>query len=145
MLAARHTLRGRVRGLVYTGPGSLAVLGASHGARRVVVMREGALEEIVQRASARMERHDDYVAQFGASSLTAVETPTLALETSRGCWWGQKHHCTFCGLNGEDMQYRSKSGPRAREELDFLVDRHANRLVHVVDEGQPDHQETVGA
>ena len=48
-----------------------------------------------------------------ASSLAAVETPTLALETSRGCWWGAKHHCTFCGLNGGTMQYRSKSPERA--------------------------------
>ena len=30
----------------------------------------------------------------------------LTFETSRGCWWGQKHHCTFCGLNGEGMGYR---------------------------------------
>ncbi len=64
VLAARHSRKGRVKGLVYTGPGSLAALGASHGASRVVVMREGAIEEIFQRASARMERHDDYAAQW---------------------------------------------------------------------------------
>lgn len=32
----------------------------------------------------------------------------LNYETSRGCWWGQKHHCTFCGLNGNQMAYRQK-------------------------------------
>jgi ribosomal peptide maturation radical SAM protein 1 len=32
----------------------------------------------------------------------------LNYETSRGCWWGQKHHCTFCGLNGNHMAYRQK-------------------------------------
>lgn len=76
VLAARHTRRGRVRGLVYTGPGSLATLAASHGAHRVVVMREGAIEEIVQRASARMERHDDYVAQW----LTVIRATRAAIE-----------------------------------------------------------------
>ena len=25
--------------------------------------------------------------------------PILLFETSRGCWWGQRAHCTFCGLN----------------------------------------------
>ena len=24
----------------------------------------------------------------------------LPVESSRGCWWGKKYHCTFCGLNG---------------------------------------------
>jgi ribosomal peptide maturation radical SAM protein 1 len=43
--------------------------------------------------------------------------PTLAgqlrvqipMEASRGCWWGAKNHCTFCGLNGASMSFRSKS------------------------------------
>src|SRR5262249_21030181 len=39
----------------------------------------------------------------------------LTLETSRGCWWGEKHHCTFCGLNGLTMRYRSKSPERAQK------------------------------
>ncbi|HEY6352147.1 MAG TPA: RiPP maturation radical SAM C-methyltransferase [Candidatus Angelobacter sp.] len=33
--------------------------------------------------------------------------PVLTLETSRGCWWGERAHCTFCGLNGATMGYRS--------------------------------------
>ncbi|MEY3837712.1 MAG: hypothetical protein RL304_694, partial [Verrucomicrobiota bacterium] len=33
--------------------------------------------------------------------------PLLALETSRGCWWGAKHHCTFCSFGGRDQVFRS--------------------------------------
>jgi ribosomal peptide maturation radical SAM protein 1 len=33
--------------------------------------------------------------------------PNLLFESSRGCWWGEKAHCTFCGLNGATMYYRS--------------------------------------
>jgi ribosomal peptide maturation radical SAM protein 1 len=33
--------------------------------------------------------------------------PILTLETSRGCWWGERAHCTFCGLNGATMAYRA--------------------------------------
>lgn len=42
----------------------------------------------------------------------------LPLEGSRGCWWGQKHHCTFCGINGNGMGYRMKSGPRMLAEIE---------------------------
>ncbi len=42
---------------------------------------------------------------------------TLPFESSRGCWWGEKHHCTFCGLNGSTMAYRSKTPARVRSEL----------------------------
>lgn len=87
VLAARHTRKGRVRGLVYTGPGTLASLGASHGASRVVVMREGALEEIVQRASARMDRHDDYAAQW----LSVIRAIRNAIEAGLVEIWPRPH------------------------------------------------------
>lgn len=39
--------------------------------------------------------------------------PVLPFETSRGCWWGERAHCTFCGLNGVSMGYRAMSPDRA--------------------------------
>jgi ribosomal peptide maturation radical SAM protein 1 len=59
--------------------------------------------------------------------------PTLLLETSRGCWWGAKSHCTFCGLNGGTMAFRSKGSRRALDELEYLVDRWRTELVEAVD------------
>jgi ribosomal peptide maturation radical SAM protein 1 len=44
----------------------------------------------------------------------------LNFETSRGCWWGEKSHCTFCGLNGSTMTYRKKSAARAMAEIEHL-------------------------
>ena len=46
---------------------------------------------------------------------------SLRLETSRGCWWGEKRHCTFCGLNGGGMTFRSKSPDRAFDEITQAV------------------------
>lgn len=46
---------------------------------------------------------------------------TLPVELSRGCWWGQKHHCTFCGLNSAGMAYRAKTAGRAMTELSALL------------------------
>lgn len=41
----------------------------------------------------------------------------IPFESARGCWWGAKHHCTFCGLNGTTMAFRSKSADRVLTEL----------------------------
>jgi magnesium-protoporphyrin IX monomethyl ester (oxidative) cyclase len=46
--------------------------------------------------------------------------PTLFFETSRGCWWGERSHCTFCGLNGQSMNYRSMDPGKAVEQFNWL-------------------------
>lgn len=35
-------------------------------------------------------------------------SPAIPVESSRGCWWGIKSHCTFCGLNGDDLSFKQK-------------------------------------
>ena len=46
--------------------------------------------------------------------------PILLFETSRGCWWGAKAHCTFCGLNGQTMNYRAMTPQNALAQFDQL-------------------------
>jgi ribosomal peptide maturation radical SAM protein 1 len=54
----------------------------------------------------------------------------LPYETSRGCWWGEKHHCTFCGLNGSTMRFREKSPDKILTDLRAMTARQAtNRIV----------------
>jgi ribosomal peptide maturation radical SAM protein 1 len=65
--------------------------------------------------------HDDYFRAFHASAASSIIVPEMTMETSRGCWWGQKHHCTFCGLNGLSMTFRSKSPERAYREIKHLL------------------------
>ena len=65
--------------------------------------------------------HDDYFRAFQASTAASVIEPEMTMETSRGCWWGQKHHCTFCGLNGLSMTFRSKTPDRAYREIRHLL------------------------
>ncbi len=48
--------------------------------------------------------------------------PILLIETSRGCWWGERAHCTFCGLNGISMAYRAMSPDRALKQFDSLFE-----------------------
>ena len=48
--------------------------------------------------------------------------PTLLFETSRGCWWGEKAHCTFCGLNGTTMSYRAMRREKALDLFSSLFE-----------------------
>jgi ribosomal peptide maturation radical SAM protein 1 len=57
----------------------------------------------------------------------------LPVEGSRGCWWGHRSHCTFCGMNGPQMEYRSKSPERFMAELDELSSRHGEKNFLAVD------------
>jgi ribosomal peptide maturation radical SAM protein 1 len=50
--------------------------------------------------------------------------PTIPVESSRGCWWGDRGGCTFCGLNGYGNGYRSKTPETVIRELAFLADRY---------------------
>lgn len=59
-----------------------------------------------------------------SSSLREYLRPELVVEGSRGCWWGEKHHCTFCGLNGSLMAFRSKPAEQLWNEISTLVRRH---------------------
>ena len=77
--------------------------------------------------------YDDYFSALERSPLGDVVVPALVVETSRGCWWGAKSHCTFCGLNGGNMAYRAKSPPRAVEEFHRLAARYGVRRFTVVD------------
>lgn len=62
--------------------------------------------------------YDDYFAALRDSSLGPGVRPSLLIESARGCWWGAKSHCTFCGLNGSTMAFRAKSAARVYAELE---------------------------
>jgi radical SAM superfamily enzyme YgiQ (UPF0313 family) len=57
----------------------------------------------------------------------------IPFESARGCWWGAKHHCTFCGLNGSAMRFRAKSPQRVLSELADLARRHHSFRFEAVD------------
>jgi ribosomal peptide maturation radical SAM protein 1 len=76
---------------------------------------------------------DEYFERFALSKARVWSEPRLVLESARGCWWGEKHHCTFCGLNGSFMQFRSKSPDTFVAELLASVERHKVLEISVVD------------
>ncbi len=64
--------------------------------------------------------YDDYFAALDASPLASQIKPGIVFETSRGCWWGEKNQCAFCGLSEPARDFRSKSPPRILAELATL-------------------------
>lgn len=66
--------------------------------------------------------YHDYVDRLRASPVRDDLKIRLPFQSSRGCWWGAKQHCTFCGLNGQGMAYRSKTSDTVLRELSTLFD-----------------------
>ena len=72
--------------------------------------------------------YDDYFAELQRSPLSDQLDPVVPFESARGCWWGQRHQCTFCGLNGCSLAFRRKSPDRVHDEIRHLSSRYGNRL-----------------
>jgi ribosomal peptide maturation radical SAM protein 1 len=77
--------------------------------------------------------YGDYFEQFAASRYGPRWQPSVYIETSRGCWWGEKSHCTFCGLDSRSLAFRRKSARRAIDELAWLTKRHPGCAVEATD------------
>lgn len=77
--------------------------------------------------------YDDYFAELAEMPWAQRVRPSIPLESSRGCWWGQRSHCTFCGLNGGGMTFRTKPAGQARAEIDSAVARWGIDRIEMVD------------
>lgn len=60
------------------------------------------------------------------------ENVQIALETSRGCWWGEKNHCLFCGYEEKRLRFREKSQERIIRELKHM-EKYPSRYGHMAD------------
>lgn len=72
--------------------------------------------------------YDDYLDTLKAVGLAQTVEPNLTFETSRGCWWGERSHCTFCGLNGATMTYRAMEPKKALQHLETLFERYSSEV-----------------
>jgi ribosomal peptide maturation radical SAM protein 1 len=69
--------------------------------------------------------YDDYFAALNETLVLGDHLkPALPFQTARGCWWGEKTHCTFCGISRTAMKFRAKSGDNVMEQMVALRDRY---------------------
>jgi|SoiMethySBSTD1v2_1073268.scaffolds.fasta_scaffold00086_55 ribosomal peptide maturation radical SAM protein 1 len=73
--------------------------------------------------------YDDYFAALAETQeLGRWLKPALPYQTARGCWWGEKSHCTFCGISRTAMKFRSKSADQVIEQILALKNRYGNAV-----------------
>lgn len=77
--------------------------------------------------------YDDFFEQHVAVCGDQGWRGDLPIETSRGCWWGERNQCTFCGSSQDWLCYRNKSPERALDEIEYLADRYQPRVLFVGD------------
>jgi ribosomal peptide maturation radical SAM protein 1 len=68
--------------------------------------------------------YESFVREWRAFDDRSEGGVKLCFESSRGCWWGEKHHCKFCGLNQLEMKFNAKSSQRVVEEVRTLWARY---------------------
>jgi ribosomal peptide maturation radical SAM protein 1 len=78
--------------------------------------------------------YDDFV-QTCESAVNIRDTinPGMTVESSRGCWWGQRKGCVFCGFNGKGMKFRSKDPEKFVDEIATLHNRYGIDGIETVD------------
>lgn len=70
---------------------------------------------------------DDFLTQLDQKLPEPRVSVRLPFETSRGCWWGQKSQCLFCGTAGNAMCYHAMEPALAIKHIQNLY-RYAPRV-----------------
>jgi ribosomal peptide maturation radical SAM protein 1 len=130
---AEYALPGLVRELAQ-GVSAPLTGGVMHRAADGTVVANPA-GEAVRMNDVPLPTYEEYFARLARSQVRGDVNPmvTIPVETARGCWWGAKHHCTFCGLNGSTMTFRSKDPVKAANEFAVLSERHGYTTFQTVD------------
>jgi len=79
---------------------------------------------------------DDFFAQqaeLASVHQVHVANRVLPFEASRGCWWGQKNHCVFCGIDKETLKYTQRSAHATLSALSNLKASYGAKTVRFSD------------
>lgn len=68
----------------------------------------------------------DYFRNLEELNLAQKVDPWLLVETSRGCWWGERNRCSFCEADTQSLThgYRQKTCGKLIDELAFQSKRY---------------------
>jgi len=97
------------------------------------VVRDGTKADM---ASVPLPDYDDWFAQLRSlanGDKVDIRTKVLPVESSRGCWWGERNHCVFCGIDDDSLAYRYKSPEATLQMLRSLRDRYGEHTFRFSD------------
>lgn len=104
------------------GGAATAVLPAAESAKRGDGAPIALLEDMNE---SPVPNFDDYFADLSQTqALRSFVKATLPYQTARGCWWGEKSHCSFCGISRTSMKFRAKTSDNVIEQLVAMRDRY---------------------
>jgi ribosomal peptide maturation radical SAM protein 1 len=75
----------------------------------------------------------DYMKEAHRAEIHKHLRIKLYFESSRGCWWGAKSHCTFCGLNGNTLTFRKKAPAKVYDEILHISNKYRCLTLNAVD------------
>lgn len=103
------------------------------GDRRVFEGRAPNLEDLDQTPVPDFDEYFYAQKQTGYAAYAGTDEVMIPIETARGCWWGMRNHCTFCGLNRQGMAFRAKSVGNVLDMVGVLSARYQQRTFDAID------------
>jgi ribosomal peptide maturation radical SAM protein 1 len=96
----------------------------SHGPDGVRLVPGAPLQDL---NASPLPDYDDFFresARVAEATGIVFNVENLPFESARGCWWGEKNHCMFCGINEDLMRFRAKDVERVIRDIVTLSARH---------------------
>lgn len=93
----------------------------------------GPPEPLADLADLPLPDYDEYFARCEQVGLKDEYPKFVLVETARGCYWGVKNHCIFCGLLGEKPNYTVRPPRQVIADIDTLTRRYGTDRVMFVD------------
>jgi len=81
-----------------------------------------------------MPTYDDYASLYEQRKFMHQVKARIFFEMSRGCYWGQRKRCIFCGQSSETLRFRKKSRGRIISEVKSLVSNYPGFSLCLSDE-----------
>jgi ribosomal peptide maturation radical SAM protein 1 len=118
---------------IFTGNRFGLVNGVSFRDGERLVANDHTAQPLARMDESPVPDYSDYMAAISKTGIKSRFQIKLPFESSRGCWWGAKHHCAFCGLNRDSMAFRKKSPERAYAEIIYLSGQYKCCHIYAVD------------
>ena len=64
-----------------------------------------------------------------AYGLDPVTDINIQYQSSRGCWWGEKRHCAFCGVHRAHLSYEAKDTDVVVQDIRTLFERYHQTII----------------